>query len=227
MPALTYRMADALVNGWQQLVEANQGAATSAAGWVVGTGSTNHSELASGAERASYTFTGTTVPDGTLDTTLKDAMRSTNPLSGDFASANWSCQFAVQSPTQGGAADGRIRFRILKGNADGSNATEITAAQQQASLVSNVTTSDANSTLTVNPGAFSMFNQYLFIQVAWERTGGGGMTTTNIRLRTGSAVTPTGTVIVTATFTDAGYGPHMTARRRPTHREMMNALLVR
>lgn len=187
--------------GWQDASETNQSAADCAAGWVVGTGATNHSELQSNAERASSTFTGTTVPDGTLDTSLKDAIRlpCTN---GSFASANWTFQFAVRSPVQGGAADGRIRFRLIKANADGSSATEITSAQQQGSLCSNVgSAADVNSSLTVNPGAISLNDgQYVFVQTAWERTGAGGMTTTNIRLRTGSGTT-TGTVITTSDFT--------------------------
>ncbi len=195
-----------LVNGvddfvWQALSESTQSAVNTNAGWVVGTGSTNHSELAADAERASSTFTSTTPPDGTFDLSLRDAFRSPSPLTGSFASGNWTFQFAVRSPTQGGAADGRIRFRLLKADFNGNNPTEITSGQQQASLVSNVTSAaDSNSTLTVNPGAFSITNQYLFIQVAWERTGAGGMTTTNIRFRTGSAATPTGTVIVTSDF---------------------------
>lgn len=203
MAAITAYLVNGVdANGYQALSLSTQSPATCAAGWVVGTGSTNHSELFANAERASSTFTGTTVPDGSIDTTNKDCFRFPDSLNGSFASANWSFQFAVRSPTQGGAADGRIRFRILKANADGTSATEITAGQQQASLVSNVdNASDFNSTLTVNPGTFSMANQYLFIQVAWERTGAGGMTTTNMRLRTGSAATPTGTVITTADFT--------------------------
>lgn len=186
-------------NGWQALSESAQSAVDCAAGWVVGTGSTNHSELAANSERASSTFTGTTVPDGSLDTSLKDAFRTPSALSGQFVSGNWTFQFAMRSPTQGGAADGRVRFRIIKANADGSSPTEITAGQQQASLASNVgSAADVNSSLTVNPGAITLANQYLFVQVAWERTGAGGMSTTNMRFRTGSAATPTGTVIVSS-----------------------------
>lgn len=208
MPAVTGYLVNGVDgDGWQALSLSAQSAANCAAGWVVGTGSTNHGELAANTERASSVFTGTTVPDGSLDTSLKDALRFPDALSGSFASANWTLQFAVRSPTQGGAADGRIRFRLIKANADGSSATEITAGQQQASAVTNVTSSaDSNSTLTFNPGAFTMDNQYLFIQIAWERTGAGGMSTTNIRLRTGSASTPTGTVITTSDFTPDVFG---------------------
>jgi hypothetical protein len=200
--AIRFYLADATVDGWQSLTTTPNAAATIPGGWVVGTGSTFSSEFTSGGtDRASTTFTGNTVPDGTLDTTLKDAFR-TEVLNGTFASANWVFQFAVQSPTQGGAADGQIVFRLIKANADGSSPTLITAAQQTASVCTNVGATDVNSTLTVNPGAITLTNQYLFVQVAWKRTGAGGMTTTNIRLRTGSAATPVGTSILTANFVD-------------------------
>jgi hypothetical protein len=167
----------------------------------VSTGTTNHSEYEVGVERAATTFTGTGPPDGTLDTTLKDAFRSVAALTGDFANANWTFHFVVRAVTNGGAQDGRVRFRLFKADADGSNATEITAAQQQGSLVSNVSTSaDFDSTLTVNPGAFAIANQYLFMQIAWERTGAGGMTSADIAFRTGSS-SSAGTRITTADFT--------------------------
>ena len=191
-----------LGGGWQTLGDAPTGANTLPTGWVVGTGSTNHSEFASGTggDRASSTFTGTTVPDGTLDTTLKDAFRVMDSITGTFASGNWTFQFAVVSTVQSGAADGQIVFRLIKANADGSSATEITSAQQSASVCTNVAGTDINGTLTFNPGAITFTNQYLFVQVAWKRTGAGGMTTTNIRLRTGSSST-VGTTILSSDFT--------------------------
>jgi hypothetical protein len=176
MAAKTWYLTNGVdADGWQALSESAQAAATANAGWIVGTGATNHSELQADAQRASSTFTGTTVPDGTLDTSLKDAFRTPGPLTGSFAAANWSFQFAVQSPTNGGAADGQIVFRLIKADANGSNATEITAAQQSASVCTNVSTSDVNGTLTLNPVAFSLAGQYLFLQVAWKRTGAGGL----------------------------------------------------
>jgi hypothetical protein len=179
------------LNNWQELSESSPGAdATSGIGWVVGTGATNHSELQSGSERASSTFTGTTVPDGTLDATLGDAFRTASRYNGSFANANWTFQFTVIGVTQSGAQDGRIRFRLFRGsNADGSGATEITGAQQQGGLVTNLSTTQQHSSLTFNPGAITLAGEYLFVQVAWERTGAGGMTTTNVRLRFGDTAT--------------------------------------
>jgi len=204
MAVKQWYLANAVVDGWQSLTDTTNTAATLTAGWVVSTGSTFSSEHNSGAasDRAATTFTANTVPDGSLDTSLKDAFR-TPLLNGSFASANWTFQFAVQSPTQGGAAGGQIVFRLIRADFDGSNAVEITSAQQSASAQTLISTTDKNSTLTFNPGAFTITNQYLFVQVAWKRTVAGGMTTTNIRLRTGSAATPVGSTVLSADFTPA------------------------
>ena len=209
MPTLTWYLRDAVdAGGWQGLDTATQAAVTTAAGWVVGTGSTNSSELQANNERASSTFVGNTVPDGSLDTSLKDAFRSPVPLYGSFASANWAWQFAMRATVNGGTQSGAIVFRLIKADADGGNATEVTAGQQTAGTASSITSSaDVNSSSTFNPGAFSVVGQYLFIQIAWKRTVAGGMTTSNVRFRTGSAATPTGTVITTSTFTPAIVDP--------------------
>jgi hypothetical protein len=189
--------------GWENIGESAVTAATTGTGWVVSTGSTNRSKLQAATERASTTFDANTYPTGGLDTTLKDAFRTENALNGDFASANWTFNFVVRAVTLGGAQSGRVHFRLFKADADGSNATEITSGIQSASTVSSISTSaDFNSTLTVNPGAFSISNQYLFVQIAWERTVAGGMTTSDVDFRTGSNST-TGTRIVTSDFTPA------------------------
>ena len=202
MAQVRWYLNNSLLDGWALVDQTAATAATTAYGWNVGTGATFSSELQSaGGDRASTTFTANTVPDGTLDTTLKDAFRSQFAQNGSFAAGDWTFQFAVVSPTQGGAADGQIVFRILKANADGSSATEITSGQQAASVVTNVASSpDSNSSATISLGAFTITNQYLFIQVAWKRTGAGGMTSTNIRLRTGSSST-VGTTGLTADYT--------------------------
>jgi hypothetical protein len=206
MATITWYLQDSTFgnDGWQQLVTTPDfAAATSTVGWVVGTGAANNSEMQSGAERAATTFLTATPPDGTLDTTLKDAMR-TPVLNGTFAAGNWTFNFGVISVTSGGAADGQIVFRLIKASADGSGATEITTAQQTASLCTNVPgTGEGRSVLTVNPGAITLTNQYLFVQVAWKRTGAGGMTTTNIRFTTGFSPTA-GTAILSTDFTPAG-----------------------
>ena len=228
------------MDGWATCLDYGQTAATRAGGWVVGTGATFSSEFTAGTtDRASTTFVANTVPDGTLDAVLGDALCSPIPLTGNFAAGNWTFQFAVQSPTQGGAADGQIVFRLLKADPNGSNPTEITSGQQTASICTNVAAVDANSTLTISLPAFSITNQHLFIQLAWKRTGAGGMTTTNIRLRTGVSAT-VGTTFLTTDFTEVapeptlkvistgygGYGPGTSAQHNCGTQTVGNALLI-
>lgn len=202
MATKTWYLSATTANSWRTIDESVAAAGKNTDGWVVSTGATNHSEYAVGVERAATTFVDTTPPDGSLDTTIFDAFRTTNAYTGDFASGNWTFVFSVQATTNGGSQDGRIRFRIIKAAADGSGATEITSAQQSASIVTNVATSGTfESSLTVNPGAFSLANQYLFIQIAWERTGAGGMSTSDINWIRGSA-SNVGTRITSADFTD-------------------------
>src|SRR5215210_3643488 len=121
--------------------------ATSAVGWVVGTqGGPIRSSLDSGTERASTTFSGTTQPDGSLDNSLGDALRSTNTYMGTFATGTWTFNFTVIGVTSSGAQDGAVYYRILKGSAaDGSNATEITSGSVQGSAVTNLTTTAQTS----------------------------------------------------------------------------------
>jgi hypothetical protein len=200
----TFYLRSDLANSWSRLSETGETAANTGFGWTVDTGATNHSEYASGLERAAATFVDTTPPDGSLDLTLKDAFRTETTLNGAFASGNWVFHFVVRAGNNGGSQDGRVRFRLLKGsNSDGSGATEITAEQKQASIVSDVSTSaDFDSTLTVNPGAITLSFEYLFIQVAWERTGAGAAGNSDINFRTGTDAS-TGTRIITSDFTQA------------------------
>jgi hypothetical protein len=110
----------------------------------------------------------------------------------------------VRAVTNAGTQAGRVRFRIIKADANAANATEITSGQQLASIVTLAATgTDYDSTLTVNPGAFTISNQYLFIQIAWERTAAGGMTSADVNWQRGSS-SSVGTRIVSSDFTVAG-----------------------
>lgn len=200
MAALTLYATNNLVSVHQELSATSPGAnATSSpnVGWTVGTGSTNRAAFQAGTEVASTAFVNTTPPDGSIDTTNGDCLRSSIAYTGSFTSANWTISFTVIGVTQSGAQDGRAYFRLFRSaNADGSSATEITGAAQQGSLVTNLSTTQQTSSVTFNPGAFSLTNEYLFVQVAWERTGAGGMTTTDVIMRVGT----TATLVVTSSF---------------------------
>lgn len=188
---------------WQEMSETSPGTdATSAVGWTVGTqGGPIRASLDSGTKRASNTFSGTTQPDGTLDNSLGDALRSTNPYTGTFATGTWTFNFTVIGVTNSGAQDGIAYYRILKGSAsDGSNATEVTSGSVTGSTVTNLTTTAQTSSATTSSiSSFTADNEYIFCQVAWEITGAGGMTTTDVVMRVGT----NSTRLVSPTFTAA------------------------
>lgn len=205
MATKSWYLTATTANSWRTIDEATQSAANNSDGWVVSTGSTNNSEFFVGVERAATTFSGSTVPDGSLDTTNFDAFRTTNKYRGTFASATWDFHFVVRGVTSANSQAGACVFRLFKGaNADGTGATEITSAQQTASTVTiTATGTDFDSALaTLNPGAIALNDQYLFIQIAWKRTGAGSMTTNDVNWRTGSS-SSAGTRVTSADFVDA------------------------
>lgn len=174
------------------------GTATTGTGWTVAKiAADRYARMDSQTERASGSFGTVAQPDGAPDNTLGDCFR-TPQLNGDFAAGNWDFQFPVMAVSSGGDQDGAIRFRLWKSaNADGSGATEVTAATQQCSTVTNLTTSaEQISSLLFNPGAVSVANQYLFVQLAWRITGAG---TRDVLLRIGSSAR-----ILTTDFTAGG-----------------------
>lgn len=191
----------------QQMTETSPGAdATSSPqmGWVVGTGSTNSADMDAGTNVASSAFTGTGPPDGSLVTgtgSNGDHFRSLNRYSGTFANANWVFTGAFIGVTQSGAQDGRIDARIFRGsNVDGTGATELTGGKLTGGAITNLSTSQQTSACTFTPGAtITLTNEFIFVQVAWVRTGAGGMTTTDVAFRYGS----TATRLVPSTLTTA------------------------
>jgi hypothetical protein len=205
MAALTWFATSSLVSVHQEMSETDpgtEGYASPVTGWIVGTGSTNHSALNSQAERAASTFADAAPPDGSIDSTDGDCLRSTDQYTGDFASANWVVNFCVRANSSATGQGGRMRCRLFTSvNADGSGATEITAAQQVGSAVTTLLTSvTQNSSVTFNPGAFSVAGEYVFVQLAWERQVAASMTTADVNMRVGNA-SGLGTRVVSADFT--------------------------
>jgi hypothetical protein len=204
MAALTWYATSSLADVHQQMSETDPGTEVTASpvtGWIAGNATGNHSPLNSQVEQALATFTATTDPDGTIDTTTGDCFRSANTYTGSFASANWEVRFAARATTATGCS-GRIRCRLLRSaNANGSSATEITSGQQTAGTsISSLQTGTTQTTVaTFNPGAFSVTNEYIFIQLAWERTGAGGHNNSDVNMRVGNA-SGAGTRVVSANF---------------------------
>lgn len=203
MAAKTFYLLASKVSSHQALSESAPSDSTQTLGWNVGQNAANNSApFQAGTElvRTSGLWsTSINYPNGTIDTSDPgDCWRSTDPLTGLFVSGNWQCIADLIAVTNGGAFDGWVGFRIFKSaNADGSGATEITSARQQGSTVTNLATGAAQqSSVTFNPGAFSLNNEYLFIQVGVEITGAGSNNNADANFRIGA----TRTRIITSDF---------------------------
>ena len=211
MAILTRYMTNTLTSGWQTCSDTapTAGYASPVVGWIVGqtapVNSNRFSYFQAATERAESTF-GNVVgaPDGTLDTTLKDALLvDANPLNGNFASGNWTINGVVRANTNGGAQDGRLLYYLISADdLSGTNAAVISTSQVGATLTNVSNSADFDSSVTFNPGAFALTNKYLFVQLGWDRTGAGGMSTADVNIRIGS----TGTRVVTADFTESRSG---------------------
>jgi hypothetical protein len=208
MAVLTYYLTNTVTDFWQTLNTTSPGAdayASPALGWIVGNtvpvaASNDYCIFAAGFEQLELSFDSSTgQPNGTptVISSRGNCWRTTTTLSGDFASGNWTINGVVRAQTNGGAQDGRLRYRLITANADGTGATIVSTAQNGATVSNVSTAADFNSSITFNPGAFTISGQYLFIQVGWERTGAGGMSSADINFRIGT----NSTRVITADFT--------------------------
>jgi hypothetical protein len=170
MASKTFHLRSNPTGGWSTLsFTPNSVAATTGSGWVVGTGSSDTSAYASGVERAEATFIDSSHPDGTLDNTLKDALRTQYTVNGTFDAGSWEVTFAVRSDTNGGSQDGRVRYKLLKGSyEDGSNAVAFSGVEAGSSALNINNDQDYLSSDTESLSAVTFTNEFLFVQLAWE-----------------------------------------------------------
>lgn len=149
-------------------------ASTSTTGWIQGTTAVgNYSRISFRAEKAAASFGAVAQPSGapTGETGgAQDCWRISTVTTGDFSAGTWYSSLSVIAVTSGGFQDGRALFRIWRSaNADGTVATEITAGTMVGSRVTDLSTTVAqSSSASTQIGAFSLSNEYLFQQVAWE-----------------------------------------------------------
>lgn len=147
-------------------------AGTGTTGWTVGGATpTAYSRQTYNSEVPSANFTTTVQPSGSPLGSAEDCWRY-GPSTGTFSRGTWYSALSVIAVTSGGNQDGRARVRLWRSaNADGTGATEITAAVGTlvGSLVTNLTTTVAQSSLaSAMIPMFYISNEYLFMQVAWE-----------------------------------------------------------
>jgi hypothetical protein len=106
-------------------------------------------------------------PDGNLDNVTGDCLRTQNAYTGQFASGTWTFTFGIRATVNPVGPAVALRIRLFRSSdAAGANTTEITTATQQSGNVPANNTGDQSATISFNPGAFTLANEYLFVELA-------------------------------------------------------------
>ena len=100
---------------------------------------------------------------------------------------------------------GRIRFQLWAGTSrDGVGARKIGTVQDCSAVTMASTAATYTSTLTWNPGAITLDNEYLFFEVEWQNTNTGGSNSCSALFRQGeSSIVTSDYVLAPATGTGA------------------------
>jgi hypothetical protein len=126
-------------------------------------------------------------------------------------------------------AVGRIRCSVWKDTgADGGAGSTLIVQDQIGATVTLSTTADVNSSITFNPGAVTLVNEWLFFQVQWEETTAGSSNNDNVffRVNTSTAVTANWTANLLGTKLQADGAASVAAGgavRKPSSAQMDGA----
>ena len=178
-------------------------ASTSTTGWTVATtASGNYSRQTYNTEKAATTFAGTPQPASAPLGSAEDCWRY-GPSTGTFSAGTWYSSLSVIGVTSGGDQDGRARFRFWRSNnPDATTPTELDSLGTIiGTTVTNLSTTVAQSSSGSGYiGPFTLNNEYLFMQAAWEITGAGAAVDRDVLIRYGSMGATDGSGLVTAAF---------------------------
>jgi hypothetical protein len=180
------------------LIPPASGVSSPNVGWTVAkTAAGNSSNMQAGTEQPAGTFNSTTKPASTFSA---GGGRTTEPLTGTFASANWTFIFELTAVSAAAGQDGFIAFRMWRSaNGNGSGAVQVTVLRQFTSTFTDLAigaTTEISSTF--NPGSFSLNNEFLFFQVALEISGAASNNQADVIFRIGQNETR----VVSAPFSE-------------------------
>jgi len=186
---------------------------TSTTGWTVGTiAAGNFSRMTFGVEVPTTNFTATAQPSGAPISTggklAQDCFRSSVATTGDFSAGTWYSAASMIAVTASGSAQDRLRTRIWRSvNVDGTGGTEITKGAMVGTTITPQTTVANTSSASTQVGAFSLANEYLFMQCALETVVAGAGSTRDCLIRFGAITSAiAGSFLATSLFSITGGG---------------------
>ncbi len=184
------------------------GASTSTTGWTTNSNASGvYSRQTYNVEVPSANFTSTAQPSGAPVNSAQDCWRISAATTGDFSAGTWYSSISVIAVTQGSNDRGRAYSRLWRSaNADGTSATEITQGGMLGSIFATglSTTVAQSSSASTQVAAFSLSNEYLFLQLAWQVTLAGGGASNDVLIRYGSLAQTNGSGLITTSFAATG-----------------------
>jgi hypothetical protein len=149
--------------------------ALTATGWTVAKlAANNMSAMLAGTKRASTAFA---TSDAIPTFAASASWRSEVTFNGTFANTNWTLAFRVRAQGAASAQTGSVKIRIWRSaNADGSGATQLTAAVLTGTTTAALsTTVSGTSTVTWSaPGTQRLTSEYLWVQCEWNTVVASG-----------------------------------------------------
>lgn len=166
----TYYWSGLLASGSNHhaFVEVAPVTANFSTGWVVnGVPANEYSEMVAGAERGAGSFTTTVKPVGVPNNALGDSFRTEETLYGTFEAGTWDMDMYMISLTSAGPGGGSLVMKIFKGtDPTGANATQMKETFGFTGFGNSLSPILCTSSPSV--GDITLYNEYLFIQVAYR-----------------------------------------------------------
>jgi len=164
--------------------------ATTATGWTVGENdpaSVPYKTMGTGEERGATGWGGTPLPNANPGVASSDTLWSAEKLTKTFKAEAWTLVLKAIAVTLGGTQDGKARVRLWK-SPDKVAFTALTEAVALSTVTDLATGASQKTEGTLSPGAFSLSNEYLGLQIAWQITGKATGATSDVLFRKGSEV---------------------------------------
>ncbi|MBS1863018.1 MAG: hypothetical protein JSS68_15055 [Actinobacteria bacterium] len=165
--------------------------ATTATGLAVGTNSSSelpYKEFRTGEERGTSGWGGTALPIGNPEAqNTKNTIWTPEAMTKTFKAEVWPVVVKVIC-TVAAEAKGQMRLRLWKSPDKTTTFTALTSSISLSETGNLVTGSSAETKGNLEPGAVTLTNEYIGLQLAWKITHTATSATANVRLRKGSEV---------------------------------------
>lgn len=179
-------------------------ASTSTTGWTVGVTAINNFSLQTFRSEVSFLNNATALPSVAPAGKAMDCWRISAATTGVFSAGTWYSSLSAIAVTNSSAQRGAALFRIWRSvNPDGTAATEITKSRMTGSTLAGtlLTTVAQSSSASTQVAGFSLANEYLFMQAAWQITTVGTNAGSDVLVRLGPWTDVTnGSGLVTSAF---------------------------